>query len=415
MTNEVFTAKQEEVLKRIKSEDFFICGLHGAKRSGKTFLNNMIFLREIVRVRKIADKLKIETPMYILAGTSSTAIQNNILQELGNVLDISLKFDKHGAFNLCGVKIVQVFTGSVSGLKRARGFTAFGAYVNEASLSNESVFKEIISRCSGEGARIIWDSNPDNPNHWLKRDYIDSKDSMVIDYRFTLDDNTFLSTRYIEAIKAATPAGRFYDRDILGLWTIAEGSVYADFDKDKHIIERAPGNLVRYYAGIDWGFDHYGSIVILGEDSDGVAYIVDGIAESGKHIDWWIHQAKRLSKKYGDIPFYCDTARTEHIYDMKRNGIRAVYSNKAVIPGIEEVAMRWKNDRLFYVRGSIPRFEEEIFQYRWKENSITDDVIKEYDDVLDALRYAIYTQSLIDKKGRQDIDKKLSRAKRLFG
>ena len=26
----------------------------------------------------------------------------------------------------------------------------FGAYVNEASLANEQVFKEIISRCSGE-------------------------------------------------------------------------------------------------------------------------------------------------------------------------------------------------------------------------------------------------------------------------
>ncbi|MTV80859.1 PBSX family phage terminase large subunit, partial [Streptococcus pneumoniae] len=91
---------------------------------------------------------------------SSTSIQNNIIQELYNMFDIEPKYDKHGAFTLCGVKVVQVYTGSISGLKRARGFTAFGAYVNEASLANEQVFKEIISRCSGEGARIVWDSNP---------------------------------------------------------------------------------------------------------------------------------------------------------------------------------------------------------------------------------------------------------------
>ena len=71
--------KQESVMRRVSSSDFFICGLHGAKRSGKTFINNIIFLKELVRVREIADKLGVDEPMYILAGTSSTSVQNNIL------------------------------------------------------------------------------------------------------------------------------------------------------------------------------------------------------------------------------------------------------------------------------------------------------------------------------------------------
>ena len=254
MTVELFAPKQEDVLRRVSSSDFFICGLHGAKRSGKTFINNIIFLKELVRVREMADKLGVDEPMYILAGTSSTSIQNNILQELYNTFDIEPKYDKHGSFIMAGVKVVQVYTGSISGLKRARGFTAYGAYVNEASLANEEVFKEIISRCSGEGARVVWDSNPDNPNHWLKQDYIDAKDDMVIDFHFKLDDNTFLDERYKNSIKAATPSGKFYDRDIRGLWTIAEGAIYSDFDKDKHIVEKPPDNIVRYYAGVDWGW-----------------------------------------------------------------------------------------------------------------------------------------------------------------
>ena len=216
MTVKLFAPKQEDVLRRVSSSDFFICGLHGAKRSGKTFINNIIFLKELVRVRGIADKLGVDEPMYILAGTSSTSIQNNILQELYNEFDIEPKYDKHGSFIMAGVKVVQVYTGSISGLKRARGFTAYGAYVNEASLANEEVFKEIISRCSGEGARVVWDSNPDNPNHWLKQDYIDTEDDMVIDFHFKLDDNTFLDERYKNSIKAATPSGKFYDRDIMG-------------------------------------------------------------------------------------------------------------------------------------------------------------------------------------------------------
>ncbi|WP_449276389.1 terminase large subunit domain-containing protein [Streptococcus suis] len=250
-----FTKKQAQVLRYILHNDFFVLGLHGAKRSGKTFVNNITFLNEIVRVREIADKLNIEEPMYILAGTSSTSINNNILQDLYNTFDIEPKYDKHGAFVLNGVKVIQVYTGSISGLKRARGFTAFGAYINEASLANETVFKEIISRCSGEGARIVWDSNPDNPNHWLKTDYIGKNVDGIIDFSFQLDDNTFLSKRYIESIKAATPNGKFYDRDILGLWTVAEGAIYSDYDDKIHVVdELPPPNELRYFAGVDWGW-----------------------------------------------------------------------------------------------------------------------------------------------------------------
>lgn len=411
---DLYTPKQLEVLNRIWNEDFFICGLHGAKRAGKTVVNNDVFISELLRTRAIADKLGVDEPMYILAGTSSTSIQNNILQELYNKYEFEPKYDKHGAFYFKGVKVVQVYTGSIGGLQRARGFTAYGAYINEASLANEMVFKEIISRCSGEGARIIWDSNPDNPNHWLKRDYINSKDPMIIDFRFTLDDNTFLSERYVDSIKSATPTGKFYDRDILGLWTIAEGVVYSDFDKSMHIIDQPPSNIVKYYAGVDWGYDHFGSIVIIGQDEAGANYIINGLAEQYKHIDWWIERAKDFISIYGDIPFYCDTARTEHIADFKRNGIQAIFANKSVIPGIEEVAKQWKANKLFYVKNAIPRFEEEIYQYRWKDNSKIDEVVKEYDDVLDALRYAIYTQHIIDRKPKQTAQQKIKTAKKLF-
>lgn len=388
-----FTPKQQEVLSRVIAKDFFICGLHGAKRSGKTFVNNLVFLYELVRVRRLADKLNVDEPMYILAGTSSTAIQNNVLQELYNAFDIEPKYDKHGSFNLAGVKVVQVYTGSISGLKRARGFTAWGAYVNEASLATEEVFKEIISRCSAEGARIIWDSNPDNPNHWLKQDYIDNDDPDIIDFSFKLDDNTFISDRYKDNIKAATPTGKFYDRDILGLWTVAEGAVYSDFDEKENTIKQAPGNLVNYFAGVDWGYDHYGSIVILGEDKQGNLYIVDGVAEQYKEIDWWADQALKFANTYGrDMTFWCDSARPEHVARLSRDGLKAKNAKKAVVPGIEEVAKHFKANTLFYVDGAIPRFEEEIYHYHWKPNSTKDEPAKEFDDVLDALRYAIYSE-----------------------
>ena len=224
--------------------------------------------------------------------------------------------------------------------------------------------------------------------------------------------------RVEEIVRYSSESWRARDKELLRnekKWTIAEGAIYSDFDKNKHIIKEPPSDFKRYYAGVDWGYDHHGSIVILGETDGGKTYIIDGVAEQYKHIDWWVDKAIEFKDKYGDINFYCDTARTEHIADFKRNGIKARFSNKSVIAGIEEVAKRWKNDDLFYVQGSVPRFEEEIYQYRWKPNSTKDEPLKEWDDFLDGLRYAIYTQHLIDSKPKSDTKTKIKRAKQLFG
>lgn len=401
--SKLYTKRQLDVLNYIWNHDWFICGLHGAKRAGKTVVNNDTFVTELSRVRKIADRLGVDEPIYILAGTSSTSIQNNVLQELYNKYGFEPKYDKHGSFVFCGVKVVQVYTGSISGLKRARGFTAFGAYVNEASLANEIVFKEIISRCSGEGARVVWDSNPDNPNHWLNRDYIGKNDGKIIDFSFKLDDNTFLSKRYIDSIKAATPKGKFYDRDILGLWTVAEGAIYADYDSKIHVVDELP-DMKRYFAGIDWGYTHYGSIVVVGEGVDGNYYLVDGVAAQFKEIDWWVEQARKLTGIYGNIPFYADSARPEHVARFENEGFDIMNANKSVIAGIELIAKLFKERKLYVKRGFIPRFFDEIFQYRWKENSTKDEPLKEFDDVLDSVRYAIYSDFVIGSTERASYD-----------
>lgn len=388
--NRLYTPKQIEILKRTNTEDFFILGLHGAKRTGKTVINNDIFLRELIRVRKIADKLKIKEPMYILAGVSSKTIQNNVLQEIYNRYQLDIKFDKHNSFTLFGVKVVQAFTGTIGGLGGIRGMTAFGAYVNEASLANEKVFKEIISRCSGDGARIVFDTNPDNPEHWLKKEYIDSKSENIISYHFELDDNTFLSPRYIQNIKESTPSGMFYDRDIRGLWVTGEGVVYSDFDSNKHFINNVDNiEFETYIAGVDWGYSHFGSIVVFGIDKLNNWYLLEEHAKQFKEIDYWADVALDIKARYGNINFYCDSARPEHVERFRRERVRAINADKSVLSGIEEVARLIKLGRFFVVSDKVKVFKKEIYNYVWDEK--TGNPVKENDDVMDSMRYAIYS------------------------
>lgn len=401
MITDLYHEKQLEVLRYAMNEDYFMLINHGAKRTGKTILNNDLFLFELRRVREIANKLNIPLPQYILAGADLGAVQRNVLNELTNKYEIEFKFDKHNRFILFGVQVCCFGHSKINDMGRIRGMTSYGAYINEGTMANEEVFNEIKARCSGEGARILVDTNPDQPEHWLKTNYIDKADGKVIQsYHFKLDDNTFLTDRYKDNIKAATPTGMFYDRDIEGLWVSAEGIVYKDFRKETHYIKSKnlkDINFVKYFAGVDWGYEHPGAIVVLGKDDKGDIYLLEEHSKQHEEIEYWVNIAKEIKSRYGNISFYCDTARPEYIKRFKKEGIKAKNADKAVLAGIGAVAKLIKSEKLKIVEDKVDLFKKEIFMYAW--NKTTGEPMKVWDDVLDALRYAIYTESISKKIG----------------
>lgn len=398
--DELYHQKQQEVLDFTMNNDYFMLINSGAKRTGKTILDNDLFLYELRRVRKIANRLNIPLPQYILAGADLGALQRNVLNELTNKYEIEFKFDKHNRFVLFGVQVCCFGHSKINDLGRIRGMTSFGAYINEGSMANREVFDEIKSRCSGEGARVLVDTNPDNPEHWLKKDYIDKSDGKTIaTFNYELDDNTFLSERYRDNIKASTPSGMFYDRNINGVWCTAEGAIYKDFNKNVHFITQASLDKVqfkKYIAGVDWGWEHYGSIVVVGKSIDNKYYVIEEHAKQHTDIDLWVGIAKDIKKRYGNITFYCDSARQEFIEKFLVSGIKALNANKSVMEGISTIATLIKNNE-FFVIDNVVRFRQEIYNYVWAKSG-KDEPIKLYDDVLDSIRYAIYSDMKLGGK-----------------
>lgn len=414
MTRGQFTDKQLEIIKRSNREDWYMIINHGAVRAGKTKLDNTLFLKELIRVKQNALRDGVERPMYILGAVSSGTLQTNILREISDDYGHEFNFDRHGNFTLFGVYVVTTFTGSIAGLKAIRGMTSYGAYVNEATLANKEVFDEIIKRCSGYGARIICDTNPDHPKHWLKVNYIDKADGKrIVANHFTIFDNSFLNKRYLDNIINATPSGVFTERGIYGRWVIGEGAVYRDFKEESYISsDDVPyDKITKYYAGVDWGYGHYGSIVVLGKTPDGDVFLIEEHAKQYKEIDYWVDIALGIKERYGDIKFYCDSARPEHIARFLNERIKAISANKSVISGIEKVAKLMKTNKLFIVSDKVSKFKDEVYQYVWNERSGEPE--KHDDDVLDALRYAIYSEEVM-KKPKQDVMTKIKTVNRLM-
>lgn len=388
------TPKQKEVMDSFIHEKPKILLASGAKRAGKTFVFILLFLMHIA-------KYEGQGLSFIIGGATQASIRRNILNDMESILGKELKLNKANAISVFGNNIYCFDGANADAWKKARGFTSAGALLNEGTALHDTFVKEVISRCSYKGARVLIDTNPENPAHSVKTDYID-KDGQMLDsgrlniraFHFTLFDNIFLDPEYVESIIASTPSGMFTDRDIYGHWVSAEGVIYKDFNKNIHYISSndvAEKNFVHFYAGVDWGYEHPGAVVVLGEDDQGDTYLLEEHSKQHEEIDYWVDVAKRVKERYGNIFFYCDSARPEHVQRFRREGLKAVNADKSVLAGIEEVARMLKLKKLYVIEDQVNLFKKEIFLYVWNEK--TGEPVKEWDNVLDATRYGVYTRN----------------------
>lgn len=389
----IYNPKQILALK----SDARILVLHGAKRAGKTYILILCFL---LLVKKHRDK-KVK---FIIGGASLATIQSNVLDDMSVILGYDIKLNKHNNFELFGNTILVRPGMTSDSWKTVRGFTAYGALLNEGTALHDKYIKEVISRCSGEGSRIMIDTNPENPSHTVKTDYVD-KSGQILDngklnieaIHFSLDDNIFLDKEYIESIKLATPSGMFYDRDILGLWVNAQGVIYRDFNERVNVVDEIPqdDNIVEYIGGIDWGFEHFGSIVITAYTDKGNYYVVEEITKQHRYVEeYWIPKLIELSEKYKGIIFFCDSARPEYYNLCIDNNLEVFNANKTVVAGIETVSSLFKLNKLRLIRSGLDRMLFEISNYVWADKVGKEEPTKVNDDSLDALRYAIYTHQV---------------------
>lgn len=383
--------KQREVVECIRNENPKILICYGAKRAGKTYILIYAFLAHIAAYRG-------QGLSFILGGATQASLRRNVLNDMEQILGRALKLDKTNAVEIFGNRVYCFDGTNADAWKRARGFTAAGAFLNEGTALHDSFVKEVISRCSYTGARIYIDTNPENPIHPIKTDYIDKDGQTLANgrvniraFHFTLFDNDALDKEWIDSFVKSSPSGMFTERDIYGRWVSPEGVVYPDFTEDLFVSPEdiAKMDFASYTVGVDWGYEHFGAICVLGERTDGVQVVTEIHAAQHREIEYWVDVAHDIQRRYGKIPFFCDSARPEHVARFRREGINAYNAKKAVIAGIEQVARGFKSGRLLIVDNN-KRFKDEIYQYAWNET--TGEPIKQFDDVMDAMRYAVYSK-----------------------
>lgn len=391
------TDKQHEVLCYWNEYNPVHLILEGAVRSGKTHIDNLLFLQHVGLLPKPSKDV-------ILTGRTIGSLERNVIKPLSEFLGQTVKLDQFGRFDLGRHKVNCFGADTEASYKTMTGMTGYGWYANEVTNQHPNTINEAFQRCSGEGTRVLWDTNPDHPYHMVKTDYIDktgikneSGRELIKAFHFRLEDNEFLTPEYIERVKRTTPVGMWYDRRIKGLWVAAEGIIYEIFDREAHVVEpfEIPQNWQRV-RGIDFGTIHPFVMLWGAIDPDGRLYIYREYYKTNTLIRDHAAAIRELSGEERYLWTVSDHDAQERIeYDAQ--DIPTRMAQKEVMLGIDFVAQRLTKqvDNLprCMIFNTCKNLIRQMGTYRWKPyedgKPFKEEPLKVDDDGPDVLRYMI--------------------------
>lgn len=301
------------------------------------------------------------------------------------------------------VNYFEVFGGrDESSYALIQGRTLAGVLLDEVVLMPESFVNQALARCSVEGSRIWFSCNPDHPNHWFKREWIDKREERNALYlHFEMTDNPSLSEKTLARYQSMY-SGVFYDRYVRGLWVVAEGLIYPMFGEARHVVDEIPWQALqrgRWYISVDYGTVNptAAGLWCLWK---GTAYMAQEYYYDSRAEDENGHSKnpRRTDEEhYAGLEKLAGDRRIERVIvdpsaasfkeTVRRHGKFAVWdADNSVLDGIRLTASLLNAGRILIHR-SCKGILSEFGQYRWDMDALEDAVIKEFDHGMDQMRY----------------------------
>lgn len=232
----------------------------GARRCGKTYLDDFYMIPARILERR-------ELPgLLCIFGVSKGTIERNVLQPMREMYgkDLIGQINNGNVAKLFGEEIYCLGCEKVSQVSKIQGTSIKYGYGDEIAKWNQEVFVMIEASLDKPYSMMDGALNPENQNHWFKKDFLDKVEEKQLDVyvqHYTIFDNPFLTPEFIDNLCKEYEGTVYYDRLILGLWKNAEGIIYRQFaDNPGAYIKDAPvdqnGNPLNFMIisiGIDYG------------------------------------------------------------------------------------------------------------------------------------------------------------------
>ncbi len=366
----------------------------GAVRSGKTYASLVRFSMEL-RNGQEGD--------YAIITRTYDSFKRNMLKQFERIVGRDLThYSGKREINLWGKTIHIIGADDERAEAKVRGPTFRGAYVDEATIIPESVFRMLISRCAMGGAKIFATTNPDSPFHWLKTDFIDGNPD-VKSWQFRLDDNPHLTQAEQDYLRRQYK-GLWFQRFIEGRWVQAEGSIYPFFSEKLHVIEHAASLPEYYIVGVDYGTTNPCAFVLVGVNQKAMGYHM--WVEDEYYFNSRLKQFQKTDSEYAaDLinfvkgkpvrAIVIDPSAASFKLELRKQGVEGLIdADNEVLDGIRFTGDLINNGTLKITR-KCTNLVKELQSYVWDPKCLktgVDKPLKENDHAVDALRYAMYTQ-----------------------
>lgn len=359
----------------------------GATRSGKTFLDYFMIPR---RIRACTG-----SGLIMLLGNTRGTLERNILEPMRSIWgeDLVGKISTDNTVMLFGKRCHALGADKITQVSRLQGAGIEYCYGDEITTWNEEVFAMLKSRLDKPNSCFDGTCNPDSPGHWLLRFLESGAD--IFRQHYTIYDNPHLSADFVHNLEREYAGTVYYDRFILGKWTLAEGLVYPMFSRERHVFE-VPPEEGDYYISVDYGTANPCSMG-LWCISGGKAY----------RVREFYHDSRKLQRQLTDQEYYAeleklagneqiqyivvDPSAASFIETVKRHGKFCVRKAKNDVPdGIRTSAGYLARDRIL-IHSSCTDIIEEFGAYRWDTAAVGDRPVKQKDHAMDDMRYFCYT------------------------
>lgn len=393
MENETlrFSPKQRQVLTWWQTGRWQVLICDGAVRSGKTFCMGLSFF--------LWAQHDFNGRQFALCGKTVGALRRNLLTELVPCLRrIGMEVRENRSANTLTVVYAGhrnqflLFGGKdASSAALIQGSTLAGLLLDETALMPRAFVEQAVARCSVRGSRLWFNCNPEGPEHWFYKEWIEKAESRgALRLHFTMEDNPGLPPEIRQRYERLY-TGVFYRRFVLGEWAAAQGLVYDFFDPDKDAAEVPDGPFSAWRVSVDYGTVNPLSMGLWGE-KNGVWYRVDEV-----YYDSRREGRQKTDAEYAEMleqlvagrdiqRVIVDPSAASFIETLRRKGWQVMKADNDVADGIRVTADLLRQRRIVLCRPCRDCLRE-MALYCWDERSGRDAPRKEHDHAMDEMRY----------------------------
>lgn len=405
------TPKQAEYIKNAHHRWNVACG---AVRSGKSYCQISYCIPSRVLERRDKRGLK------LILGATRDNIERNILQPMRDLYgdSVASSINSKNYCKILGQKVYCIGADNIRQVAKIRGSEVAYCAIDEAIDVNEEVFEMLKSRLSLPWSCCDVTTNPSNPNHYFK-EFLDSAANGVDIYcqNYTIYDNPFLPPEYVHALEVEYAGSVWYDRYILGLWTLAEGLIFSNFNKALYS-EEFEGGAEGYCISLDYGTSNPFAALLW--EKRGNWYATNELYYSGKDsgvqksddqylemLEEFIEPIKDQLVSYGydvwgnwseqieRVPVIVDPSAASFIALLRQSKwFRPIPADNDVLNGIRNTSTAIERG-IIRVHTRCKNWQREAQSYIWDVHSVKDQPVKEFDHLMDSMRYFVQTMRLV--------------------